>query len=128
MRETRLLFGYVRFASPYHSPSNTKFEYYQYIDKNRRYRKKKVELEKRTFYGQLRFVLVIKEPQEAKDILIAVVRSIEVDRMPGSSNITYYKDTGPLYTVDLNTIEGVVGRIWDHKCWAIVNRVPELHT
>lgn len=127
MRETRHLFGYVHFMSPYHSPSNTEFKYYQYIDKNRRSRKKSVDLEKHTFYGQLRCVLVIKPP-EAKDILLAVVQSIKVDRMPGASNITYYKETGPLYVVDLNTIEGVVGRIRDRGRWAIVDRAPKSHT
>ncbi|KAF8345262.1 hypothetical protein F5887DRAFT_1061833 [Amanita rubescens] len=102
--------------------------YYQYIDKNRRFRNKRVELEERTYYGQLRRVLVIKKPQEAKDILLAVVQSIKVDETPGGCNITFYKEMGPSYVVDLNTVECVVGRIWDRERWAIVDRAPKSHT
>jgi hypothetical protein len=123
----RHLFGYVHFASPYHSSSNTKFKYYQSIDKNTRYRNKRVELETRSFYGQLLRVLVIKEPREAKNILLAVVQSIKVDKTPGGGNTTFYKEMGPSYVVDLNTVEGVVGRIRDRGCWAIVDRAPKSH-
>jgi len=127
-KEMRHLSGYVHFASSYHLPSNAEFKYYQYIDKNRRFRNKRVELEMHTYYGQLRRVLVIKEPQEAKDILLAVVQSIKVDETPGSSNITFYKEMGPSYVVDLNTVECLVGRIRDRERWAIVDRAPKSHT
>ena len=80
-----------------------------------------------TFYGQLLRVLVIEAPQ-AKTMLLAIVRSIKIDKRPGDGTMTFYKEMGPLYAVDLNTVECVVGRIWDRERWAIVNRAPKSHT
>jgi len=87
-----------------------------------------VDLEKDTFYGQLRRILVVEVPQ-AKPMLLAIVQSIKLDKRAGDGTITFFKEPlGPLYAVDLNTVEGVVGRIWDRERWAIVDRAPKSHT
>jgi hypothetical protein len=85
------------------------------------------ELEKHTFYGQLLRVLVIKKPR-GMNKLLAIIESIKVDETPGGRDITFYKEMGPMYAVDLNAVECVIGRIWDREHWAIVDRAPESHT
>lgn len=85
--------------------------------------------EKRTFYGQLLRVVVIDVPaspdlktNSAETVLFAIVRSINVEHCSG--NTTFYKETGPVYSIDLNTVECVVGRVHDRGLWAIVDRAP----
>jgi len=87
-----------------------------------------VHLEKHTFYGQLLSILVIKVQKSleiTETVLLATIQSIVVESSPPSCNITYFKkDMGAKYVVDLNAVEGVVGRLEDRKRWAIVDRAP----
>ena len=127
MKEMHHLSGCVLCVT-YHLPSNIESKYYQYVDKNRCFKKKRIKFNKCTFYGQLLCVLVIKQPQDTKDKLLALIKSIKVNETLVDGNITFYKEMGPQYIVDLNTIECVVGRIWDHTHWVIVDRALESHT
>jgi len=86
-----------------------------------------VQLEKRTFYGQLLSILVIKVQKSleiTETVLLATIQSIVVERTPPSCNITFYKGMGARCVVDLNAVECVVGRIKDCGRWAIVDRAP----
>jgi hypothetical protein len=110
-----------------HLPSDKELQYYQYLDKNARHKRMAIQLENRTFYGQLLSILVIKVQKSlevTETVLLATIQSIVVEDSPPSCNITYYKDMGPKYVVDLNAVECVVGRIKDRGRWAIVDRAP----
>ncbi len=115
------------FALCFHLPSDKELQYYQYVDKNTRHRRMTVQLEKRTFYGQLLSILVIKVQKSleiTETVLLATIQSIVVERTPPSCNITFYKGMGARCVVDLNAVECVVGRIKDRGRWAIVDRAP----
>ena len=103
-------------------------QYYAFVDKNARFRKKTPVFERRTFYGQLLRVVVIDVPAsphlntaQAKTVLHTLIQSIKPERCSG---ITFYKELGPIYSIDLNTVECVVGRVHDRGRWAIVDRAP----
>ena len=77
------------------------------------------KFELHNFYGQILRFLVVNIPDsqadhgiEAQSLAYAVIRQVNLlDEVAGG--IKYYKDLGPIVSVDLNQVKCVIGRIMD---------------
>ncbi|TRM55775.1 hypothetical protein BD626DRAFT_415516 [Schizophyllum amplum] len=106
--------------------------YELYVDRNKRSKRKKVELELETFYGQLRRIYVVRfrDPHaiaafdlgNEPEIVLASIRSCPVTETHNVLDIHYYENQGELDTVDITSIQALVGRVRDIDRWAIVDR------
>jgi hypothetical protein len=74
----------------------------------------------------LKRVIILKLPplplfslNTSSTIFFAVVQCVTTMQ---ENNLIYYHDSGPIEIIDLNTVECVVGRVWDRNSWAIVDR------
>ena len=108
-------------------------QYTQLVDINARNRRAEPNYKPQDFYGQLRNILVINIPasQELKTtkpetLLLAVIQSLKVDRVPDAAGALHYKDSaaglGRLEVVDLATIQCCIGRVLDRGSWVIIDR------
>ena len=82
------------------------------------------------FYGQLLNLYVVNVPPapdlditNEETLLLAAIRTTKAFKVPNST-LPFYRDEGLIEVVDLNTIQCVVGRVWDdeRRCWGIVDR------
>ncbi|KAK2463507.1 hypothetical protein APHAL10511_004258 [Amanita phalloides] len=109
-------------------------QYYVYVDKFAHQWRKQPVFECHTFYGQLLRILVVEVPADISQskrretVLLAVICDVKVKSRDPMLNIVHYKDMGPVTVVDLKTVECVVGRVYDHGSWAIVDRHPPSHS
>ncbi|KAJ3004976.1 hypothetical protein NUW54_g4552 [Trametes sanguinea] len=106
-------------------------QYELLVDKNARYRNRPVILEKKTFYGQLRQILVLDLcpiPSAAPPLVqpttlvLGAVRQALIESHHSTLDIHYYKKMGALDLVDIATVQCVVGRIVDRGRTAIIDR------
>ncbi|KAI0819220.1 hypothetical protein BC628DRAFT_1333506 [Trametes gibbosa] len=105
------------------------------VDKNARYRQRPVILEQKTFYGQLRNILVIdlgpiplaSPPQlQSSVLMLGTIRRCVIESIHRDLDIHYYKKLGALEIVDISTIQCVVGRVQDRGRFAIIDRSGSL--
>ena len=105
-------------------------QYEQLVDKNQDYRNFPVNLELKTFFGQLLNIVVIPIPKsrelqttEPETLCLAVIRQVHLlsDSHPVLS-VPSYSQTGALDPVDVKSIQCVVGRVKDGRKWALVDR------
>lgn len=107
------------------------------VDKNTRRRNLPVVLEKRTFFGQLNNIFLIRlDPSDAlrlgssETIILAAIRTCVNPRTKGnpSLDIHYYSQHGRQEVVDLTCVQCVVGRLrtLDDREWAIIDRSGNL--
>ncbi|KAI0820673.1 hypothetical protein BC628DRAFT_830689 [Trametes gibbosa] len=105
------------------------------VDKNARYRNRPVILEKKTFYGQLRQILVVHlhpvpsatPPQNTPStIVLGAIRCCLIKNDHRTLDIHYYKHLGALELVDITTVQCLVGRVQDRGCFAIIDRSGSL--
>ncbi|OJT08402.1 hypothetical protein TRAPUB_690 [Trametes pubescens] len=105
------------------------------VDKNARYRQRPVILEQKTFYGQLRHILVIKlgpvpsasPPQlHPSTLMLGAVRRCVIESDHHDLDIHYYKRFGALEIIDISTIQCLVGRVQDRGRFAIIDRSGSL--
>ncbi|KAI0369836.1 hypothetical protein BV20DRAFT_1036311 [Pilatotrama ljubarskyi] len=101
------------------------------VDKNARYRNRPVILEKKTFYGQLRQILVINlgpvpsasPPQsEPSTLVLGVIRRCIIESDHRALDIHYYRRHGALEIVDITTIQCLVGRVQDRGHYGVIDR------
>ncbi|KAH9941067.1 hypothetical protein B0H21DRAFT_753454 [Amylocystis lapponica] len=103
------------------------------VDVNAQYPRRPVVLEKRTFYGQLQHILVLRltsSPRnnimEPKTIVFAAIRSCTIEESHRDLDIHFYSDgaagLGALDVVDISCVQCLVGRVPDGHRWAIVDR------
>jgi len=78
------------------------------------------------FFGQLNRILLIELPSaqrlnldEPTTVIVALIREVKTTLRNG---IYYFKNFGVEEVVDLNTLQCVVGRVWDRDEWAIIDR------
>ncbi|KAL1680192.1 hypothetical protein EV122DRAFT_208322 [Schizophyllum commune] len=110
--------------------------YQAYFDVNEHARRKPIELESGTFYGQLRCLYLVKFPSDAaaaavgvdsgNEVVIAAIRRCKVETAHARLDIQYYKREGELDFVDVKTVQALVGRIYDIDRWAIIDRSGDL--
>ncbi|EKM79778.1 hypothetical protein AGABI1DRAFT_91151 [Agaricus bisporus var. burnettii JB137-S8] len=100
--------------------------YVQMVDKYARYQNRRSEYVKRTFFGQAKRVLVLDLPttpqlglSSPSTVIYLVVEALKI-RV--ENNLIYYSETGPIELVDLDTVQCLVGRVWDRNRWGIVDR------
>ncbi|KAH9849713.1 hypothetical protein C2E23DRAFT_932379 [Lenzites betulinus] len=105
------------------------------VDKNARYRNRPVILEKKTFYGQLRQLLVIDlhpvpsavPPQiTSSTIVLGAIQRCLIENDHRTLDIHYYKRLGGLELVDITTVQCLVGRVQDRGRFAIIDRSGSL--
>jgi hypothetical protein len=78
------------------------------------------------FYGELKSVVMIEVPFSealqirARTIIFAIIQPANIDET--HSGIPYYTKMGRIEAVDLNTVQCLVGRVYDRKKWAIIDR------
>lgn len=96
------------------------------VDKYARYRNRRSEYVKRTFFGQAKRVLVLDLPVTPQlglfspsTVIYVVVEALKV-RV--ENNLIYYSETGPIELVDLETVQCLIGRVWDRNRWGIIDR------
>ncbi|GBE81876.1 hypothetical protein SCP_0402500 [Sparassis crispa] len=100
------------------------------VDKNARYHNRPVVLEKTTFYGQVRRLFICKLnrapsiglQQPSTSVLLAAIRTCDIEETDNVLDIHYYSKMGRLDIVDITTIQCVVGRVHDRQRWAVIDR------
>ncbi|EKM74305.1 hypothetical protein AGABI1DRAFT_48245, partial [Agaricus bisporus var. burnettii JB137-S8] len=104
----------------------THIKYVQLVDRHARCSRREAEFDEQEFYGQLKRILVLELPPLPRfslntptTIFFAVVQRLNT---VAEHNNIYYRDVGPIEVIDLNTVECLVGRVWDQNLWAIVDR------
>jgi len=105
------------------------------VDKNARYKKRPVILEKKTFFGQLQNIFLLRlnnstalRLQSSQTIILAAIRNCANAQQRNNLDIHYYSQDGRLEVVDITCVQCVVGRVRDlqNKEWAIIDRSGEL--
>lgn len=109
------------------------YQYEALVDKNERYRNRPVDLQLRTFYGQLQQIVVIEfgksqvlDSETAETIIFAAIQ-ICVDPIAASSGLDlhHYTKMGRVEIVDMTCVQCVVGRIKDPDItngWVLLDR------
>ncbi len=106
-------------------------QYELLVDRNARYRRRPVVLEKQTFYGELQHILLVSlgpipsaTPPllRGEKLLLAVIRTCSIETSDERLDLHFYKQHGRTEVVDLTTIQCVVGRILDRGRYAIIDR------
>ncbi|KIJ35583.1 hypothetical protein M422DRAFT_180592 [Sphaerobolus stellatus SS14] len=116
---------------------NTFIKYDVLVDIHAHRRNCRPEFESRSLYDQLQYILVCplpahrkltypNEQPQAQTLLLAAVRQCNTT-VDAKTSIPHYTDPlAALEVIDLASIQAVVGRIWNRKCWAILDRSGEL--
>ena len=105
------------------------------MDKNAHRRNLPVDLEMRTFYGQLNHIYVVHVPTshpkipEAEILLLAEVQACETE-VNSANGISYYEKLKGALVVDITCIQCLVGRVQvpregQQSVWAIIDRSGE---
>jgi hypothetical protein len=88
-------------------------------------------LESQTFFGQLRYIVVIPIPKskelktkEPQNVCLAVIRQVHatLPNAHGVPPIPFYSQSGALDPTDIKSIQCVVGRVEDRGKWGLVDR------
>ena len=102
------------------------FQYTQLVDQHAHRSRKTPDFEPQKFFGQLNRILLLELPSaqrlnldEPTTVIVALIRGVKTTLRNG---IYYYKIFGVDEIVDLDTLQCVVGRIWDRDEWAIIDR------
>jgi hypothetical protein len=108
------------------------YQYEMFVDKNASFARRQVELEKRTFYGQLCYVWCFTLPAsieldlaEPTTLVMAAIRGCRINSTgPTGLDIFYYADDGAIDVVDVESVQALVARVWvpNRKEWAIIDR------
>jgi len=124
---TQRLFVYVCCVSG-GSFTNTFHKYEVLVDKFARQRRRKPEYERKTCFGQLQHIFVVKLPviaslrlTEPRTIFLAGIRPCDVVAFDSLGN-QYYSKLGQLGAVDMTCVQCVVGRVKVDNLWAIIDR------
>ena len=101
-------------------------QYTQLVDRHARRPRKTPDFELQNFFGQLNRILLIELPSaqrlnldEPTTVIVALIREVKTTLR---NSIYYFKNFGVEEVVDLNTLQCVVGRVWDRDEWAIIDR------
>jgi hypothetical protein len=87
-------------------------------------------LELQTFFGQLRYIVVIPVPKskelktkEPQSVCLAIIQQV-CATLPNAQGppIPFYSQFGALDPVDIKSIQCVVGRVEDQGNWGLVDR------
>ena len=104
----------------------TPLQYTLYVDRYARHRRKTPDFEEKTFFGQLKRVLVLELPVapqlglvKSTTLILALIQEVKATLKDG---IYFYQEFGVEEVVDLKTIQCVVGRVKCKGEWAIVDR------
>ncbi|KAL1748545.1 hypothetical protein HDZ31DRAFT_29651 [Schizophyllum fasciatum] len=110
--------------------------YEMYTDRNKRSKKKEIDLMLETFFGELQTIYVVRFHERTSrvalelgnntELVLAAVRSCEVVESHDILDIHFYSRHGKLDVVDITSIQALVGRIRDSDRWAIVDRSGSL--
>ena len=101
-------------------------QYTQYVDRHASNNRRTPDFEEKTFFGQLKCILLLELPPaprlnlaEPTTLILALIHEVKATLRNG---IYYYKDFGIEEAVDLNTVQCVVGRVKDRGEWGIIDR------
>lgn len=87
----------------------------------------------RDAFGQLQYIVKISLPssraipalEDGTTLILALIRPCTVTHVDASLGTRYFKHLGPLQAVDVDFVEGVVGRVRNPEArneWAIIER------
>lgn len=103
------------------------------MDKNARFPRRPVVLEKHTYYGELQYLFVVRlRPStrlnltEHTTIVLAAIRTCSIEETHGTLDIQYYSKEGRLDVVDVSCVQCLVGRIRNGARWAVIDRSGNL--
>lgn len=98
------------------------------VDQNARYRRRAVDLQPETCYGQLLQILQVELPaheifasNEPTTILMVVIRQCKTE-IDAATQIPFYTAMGAVIVADLKTVQCLVGRVHDRDRWNIIDR------
>ncbi|KAH9922140.1 hypothetical protein B0H21DRAFT_841828 [Amylocystis lapponica] len=111
----------------------TYVRYETLVDINASYARRQVVLQKRTFYGQLQHLVVLRLTpfphlgiEEPTTIIWAAIRSCVVEQSHNDLDIHFYSQgaagVGALDVIDVTCVQCLVGRVPDGQRWAIIDR------
>lgn len=118
-------------------PLLTIYQYEQLVDRNERHRNLPVDLQLRTFYGQLQHIIVVCLAksrrlgiESTETIFLAAIQTC-VQPMAASNGLDlhYYTKMGRVEVVDMNCVQCVVGRVKDpdtNQGWVLIDRSGNL--
>lgn len=92
-----------------------------------------INLNSRTFYGQLQHIYVVRCPPipgtshaRVTSMVFAVIRTCKIEESHPALDIHYYSQESTLDVLDITTIQALVGRVHDRGRWAIIDRSGSL--
>ena len=104
----------------------TLLQYTLYVDRYARHRRKTPNFKEKTFFGQLKCILVLELPAAPRldlvrptTLILALIQEVKATLKDG---IYFYKEFGVEEVVDLKTVQCVVGRVKCRGEWAIVDQ------
>ncbi len=109
-------------------------QYELLVDINARWPRRPSIFKPQNFYGQLQSVVVLRlSPSaplgldKAATLALGIIRNCPIEEShTGGLDIHYYSKPGALDVVDLSSIQCLVGRIWDGRKWAFIDRSGSL--
>ncbi|EPS93333.1 hypothetical protein FOMPIDRAFT_1136369, partial [Fomitopsis schrenkii] len=103
------------------------------VDKNAHFPRRPVINELRSFFGQLRYIVVLHFPvchplglREPTTIALAAICSCPIVKSHKDLDIHYYTKEGAIDVVDLTCVQCVIGRVKDGNSWAVIDRSGSL--
>ena len=104
-------------------------QYEQLVNKNQDYQNFPIDLELKTFFGQLLNIVVIPIPKsgelqmtEPETLCLVVIWQVHLlsDSYPVLS-VPSYSQTSALDPIDVKSIQCIVGHVKDRRKWALVD-------
>ena len=104
----------------------TPLQYTLYVDRHACHKRMTPDFEEKTFFGQLRRILILElqaaqrlDLPQPTTIILALIQEVKATLR---DSIYTYKEFGAEEVVDLKTVQCVVGRVKDRGAWSIVDR------
>lgn len=103
------------------------------VDIHAKNRRRAPEFVPKAFYGQLQNIFVVQLPaspelelDEPTTLILAGIQSCELDKQISALKMPLYSKMGRYEVVDMSCVQCLVGRVYDGKRWAIIDRSGDL--
>ncbi|KAF8955921.1 hypothetical protein BDZ97DRAFT_1854368 [Flammula alnicola] len=107
--------------------------YELYVDKYTNQPRRKPKLELKTFYGQIRQIILVRMPAtpqlglvDPETVILASIKNCPIERHNDLDMHYYRNEQGRTEVVDIAAIQCLVGRVFDRGWWVIIDRSGKL--
>jgi hypothetical protein len=108
-------------------------QYELYVDKFAKQKRKKPQLELKTFYGQIQHIILIRLPAtqdlrliKPETVILASIKNCAIKYSNDLDMHFYQSEEGYTELVDIATVQCLVGRVFDRGWWTVIDRSGKL--